>query len=57
MKDLDSFLGIIYMIIVAAGCKLVGKLFGEGVHAGILFIALAIGMISILYWQLSKTKD
>jgi len=57
MKDLNTFFGIIFLAAVASACKLIGKWFGEGIHTGLFFIVLAIGMISILYWQLSKSKD
>jgi hypothetical protein len=57
MKDLNTFFGLLLLAAVAAICKMIGIIFGEGVYTGTFFIALAVGIISLLYWQLSKTKD
>ncbi len=58
MKNLDSFLGILFIIGIIIGCQVVGEMLGEGLFTGLFFIAMAIVVIATLYRQMTtKSKD
>lgn len=57
MKDWSTFFGVLIIAAVAGMCNMIGKIFGQGVYTGFFFIGAAIIIISVLAWQLSKTKD
>jgi len=57
MKNLDTFLGIVFIVLLIAGCQGIGKVMGDGIMTGLLFLGAAVGLITTLYWQVNRSKD
>ena len=56
MKNLYTFLVLVFLTFVFSGCEVIGDIFKTGFYSGIFLVVLIIGIIIFIVARLSKKK-